>query len=428
MNSSSITRRIFSVAVSNLALPIAAFAAGPILSHSLGVEGRGELTAAVAPLLLFTAVGTIGLPEAVNFFVARNPAVARSIGRQATWLLAISGVLATLLAAVMTPLLADGNPGLRELMFIGVLAITPTLIIGAVRGAAQGQHAWHRVNAERYITAATRLIGLLLLWITGTLSPLTGVLALVISPLLGGLAYLRSSHLPLEATQMPARELLSYGSRIWLGSLSGILLARIDQVLMTPLGGTYALGLYAVAVNIGEVVLITNHAVRDVMFSADASDSNDERVYLSSRLSTLLSAAIGAFICVSMPFWVQYVFGSEFSGSVLPAAILILAYVLWIPGSIAGATLSSRGRPGQRSWALFIATIVNVVCLIMLVPSYGAMGAAYSMLVGNLFASVYTMWRVRRLFDMHILPFYGLRKSDIRLVIDLFSRPKRTSW
>lgn len=425
MSSTSITKHILSVALSNLALPLAAFAAGPILAHSLGVEGRGELTAAVAPLLLFTAVGTIGLPEAVNYFVARNSALARTVIRQASWLLAISGVVATVFAVAVTPLLANDNTSLRSMMLITVLAITPTLIIGAIRGAAQGQHKWRRVNAERYITAGTRLVGLLVLWLTGTLSPVTGALALVISPLLGGLAYLRLSSVPLSGKKPPIRELLSYGGRIWLGSLSGILLARIDQVLMTPLGGTYALGLYAVAVNIAEVVLITNHAVRDVMFSADASESNDERVYLSARLSTSTSAVIGLLIIATMPYWVATLFGSEFSGSIVPASILIFAYVLWVPGSIAGATLSSRGKPGQRSIGLFIATLANVSSLIVLVPTYGAVGAAYSMLIGNLFASVYTMWSARQLLGMRILPFYGLHRSDIRLVIGLTTRLKK---
>ncbi|WP_255770744.1 oligosaccharide flippase family protein [Pseudarthrobacter sulfonivorans] len=427
MSRSSVSKNIFSVALSNLALPVAAFAAGPILAHSLGVEGRGELTAAVAPLLLFTAIGTVGLPEAANFFVARNPNLSRFIVRQTTWLLTISGVLATALAFAITPLLASGNPALHQLMLVAVLATTPTLVIGAIRGAAQGQHLWGRVNAERYVTAATRLVALLILWLSGSLTPFTGMLALIISPLLGGLAYTRLPSPRATDEPLPIKRLLGYGSRIWLGSLSGILLARIDQVLMTPLGGTYALGLYAVAVNIAEVVLITNHAVRDVMFSADAADSNDERVFLSSRLSMLTSALIGLGICATMNLWVGIIFGHEFSGSVLPTCVLVAAYVLWVPGSIAGATLSSRGLPGKRSIGLFIATLANVVCLVILVPIWGALGAAYAMLVGNIFASVYTLACVNRYFNMPILPFYAVRFSDFQMIIHKLRSVRRNN-
>ncbi|WP_209751459.1 oligosaccharide flippase family protein [Arthrobacter sp. PvP103] len=412
------TKHVISVAASNLALPMAAFAAGPILAHSLGVEGRGQLTAAVAPLMLFTAIGTIGLPEAVNYFVARNPRLSQSVVRSASWLLALSGALATVIAIGAAPLLAGGSATVQSLIVMAVLATMPTLIIGAVRGAAQGLHLWNRVNAERYVTASTRLLALISLWASGHLTPFTGTLALVISPLLGGLAYVR---LPLQKLghreKMPVGTLMGYGTRIWLGSLSGILLARIDQVLMTPLGGAYALGLYAVAVNIAEVVLITNHAVRDVMFSADAADSNDERIYMSSRLSMLTSALIGLIICLSMPMWVPVVFGGEFDGSILPAAVLIAAYIIWVPGSMAGATLSARGRPGQRSIGLFIATVANVMCLILLVPGGGALGAAYAMLIGNVVASAYTLWCVRRYFGMHIWSFYSVRPSDIRLIL-----------
>lgn len=427
MTKPNLTKNIISVAISNLALPAAAFAAGPILAHSLGVEGRGELTAAVAPLLLFTAIGTIGLPEAVNYFVARNPGYSRHVVRQASWLLAISGVLATSLALAVRPFMAGNDAAVQDLMLFGILAITPTLIIGAIRGAAQGQHHWRRVNAERYITASSRLVALLVLWMTGSLTPLTGTLALVGSPLLGGLAYLRMPRVERLHEPVPVSTLLSYGSRIWLGSLSGILLARVDQVLMTPLGGTYALGLYAVAVNIAEVVLISNHAVRDVMFSADAAEANNERVYFSSRVSMLISAIIGAAICISMPWWVGLLFGAEFAGSIVPACVLIAAYVLWIPGSMAGAILSSRGQPGKRSMGLFVATVINVACLIIFVPANGALGAAYAMLLGNIAASVYTLLCVRRIFDMKILSFYTIRINDFTLVRDKLVALKRSS-
>lgn len=425
MKGQNYTKHIVSVALSNLALPVAAFAAGPILAHSLGVEGRGQLTAAVAPLMLFTAIGTIGLPEGVNFFVARNPRLSRSVVRSASWLLALSGLLATSIAITVSPALSAGNSTLQNLIFVAVLATTPTLIIGAIRGAAQGSHQWGLVNAERYITASTRLLALLILWVSGQLTPLTGTLALVISPLLGGLAYVRLSRQEtVEREHLPVGRLIGYGSRIWLGSLSGILLARIDQVLLTPLGGAYALGLYAVAVNIAEVVLITNHAVRDVMFSADAADAKDERVYLSSRLSLFISAILGLIICITMPMWVHFVFGDEFRGSILPAMVLIAASITWIPGSMAGATLSARGRPGQRSIGLFIATIVNVTCLILLVPIGGALGASYAMLAGNLVASAYTMWCVRHYHGMKIWSFYSIRPSDIRLMQKKMTRKR----
>src|SRR5688500_16687137 len=100
MKGQNYTKHTVSVALANLALPVAAFAAGPILAHSLGVEGRGQLTAAVAPLMLFTAIGTIGLPEGVNFFVARNPRLSQSVVRSASWLLALSGLLTTSIAII----------------------------------------------------------------------------------------------------------------------------------------------------------------------------------------------------------------------------------------------------------------------------------------------------------------------------------------
>ena len=51
---------------------------------------------------------------------------------------------------------------------------------------------------------------------------------------------------------------------------------------------------------------------------------------------------------------------------VVVTLILIMAIVLGNPGSVAGAGLSARGRPGLRSLSLGIAAAANVVAIVVL--------------------------------------------------------------
>jgi O-antigen/teichoic acid export membrane protein len=202
-----------------------------------------------------------------------------------------------------------------------------------------------------------------------------------------------------------------------LGSLSGILLSRLDQTLMTPLAGTYELGLYVVAVSISELPLIVNSAVRDVTFVSDATRSEDERLGASARISTFISLLIGAIIGVSMIWLLPFLFGRAFVGALPVMAVLLAAVVLGTPGSIAGAGLSGRGRPGLRSASLIVACIVNIALLVVLSPAFGAMGAAWATLAGNLIASNLNLVFLRKVFGIPASRFYGIRRGDLRLLI-----------
>ena len=404
--------------VGNAFPPLVALITGPILARSLGVDGRGDVAAATAPLALIITVATFGIPEAVTWTVARSPHLARNAAARGFLLLGAGGLLAFLAVVVASPWLSGGDSYVSFLIDIAALAIVPSLLVGVMRGIASAKHRWHLVAVERVLTSALRLVMLIPFWLTGTLTPLVATLTIAGMPIAGAFVYLgllRNLHPRAEVVPREAAMggLLNYGMRLWVGSLSGILLSRIDQVLMTPLAGTYQLGLYVVAVNVSELPLIINQAVRDVSFVTDAKDSVDERLAASARISTALCAVAGIVLGVTMLWWLPFLFGHGFQESIPIAAVLLVAVVLGTPGSIAGSGLSARGRPGLRSISLTIACVINIGLIVLLTPPMGAMGAAIATLVGNLVSSNLNLLFLRLFFGVRSLQFYGLKRSDL---------------
>src|SRR5690606_5393360 len=100
--------------------------------------------------------------------------------------------------------------------------------------------------------------------------------------------------------------LLGYGARIWLGSLSGVVLSRIDQLLMVPLSNAGRLVLYAVAVTVCEAPVMLSSAMRNVVFSADSADSAgsgvnassvaDHRLQQTARIASMLTLAVAVSV------------------------------------------------------------------------------------------------------------------------------------
>lgn len=426
-NKGSISSRVLLNGIGNLIPPISSLLIAPVLAQNLGVVGRGELAAATAPYLLAVAIATLGLPEAVTQAIARFPDLSRRLLRSTAWIIVLSGLVATAGVYLAAPVLSSGDSQLASLISLAAAATAPALMVSLLRGAASGVNAWKLVAGERALSGGIRLVSILGLAVSGNLTPYSAALSLAIAPVLAGGAYCGLPRLVRVAEaevgsprtrrrRVRMRDLLSYGSRVWFGSVSGILLMRIDQAIMAPLSSPYQLGLYAIAVNVSEVPLIVNTAVREVMFTSDAADNDDEKLVAAARISNFACSVIGLFLMVSLGLWVPVVFGVEFMAAIPAMIILIAAVVLGTPGSIAGASLSARGAPELRSWSLTIACVINIALLWVLAPTLGALGAALATLAGNLVASHGNIVFFERRHGVPWHSFYGIRASDFRLL------------
>ncbi|MER2133594.1 MAG: oligosaccharide flippase family protein [Arthrobacter sp.] len=411
-----ISRNVSLTALGNLAYPVVAFATAPILAWVLGADGRGELAAATAPLMLLISVAAFGIPESVSYHTASRLIPVRISLPRALVLLWCTGSGAIGLTWMVSPLLAAQNDELATLILVAASALPFSLSVSALRGVAAGMHEWRRVNTEKYLTASARLLGISIPAVTDSLTLPLAVIVMAYSPIVGGFAYvgMRSKdQVPEGVTNTgPTTKLLKYSVHVWIGAMSGVLLMRMDQLIMLPLAGAVQLGMYAVAVNVAELLLIVNNAVRDVMFSADAADRNDDRIHRAARFNLIVTAAVAVPIAATAPWWFPFVFGPSFRDAIPVVEVLILATVLGIPGSVAGSALSARGRPGLRSKSLIIASGINLLGIVILVPAMGAMGAAFATLVGNVVASNLNIYWLAKYFGVASIGFYRIQRTD----------------
>lgn len=415
------SRNVSWALVGNVMSPLAGFISAPILAQALGVDGRGEVAAATAPLLLCIGALTLGLPEASTYLTAKYKAEVRAhLPRSAVMIVTVA-IIGTILVIAASPLLASGREGLSFLISIAAIALPPALLLALIRGLTAGYGRWKLIALERALNSGSRLVALVVLSLFGALTPLSATVVLAAASFVGILAYVgllvkprTRSHSTDDAGVVPSA--LRYGMGVWFGSLSGILLTRIDQVLLVPLSSTYELGLYAISVSVAEVVLVFNAAVRDVMFSSESESPSGERLAQATRISTLGTLMLAIAVGLASLQGVPLLFGEDFRAAV--PVVLVLLVAIWVgnPGSVAGAGLSARGRPGLRSWSLFVALVANIVAMLFLVPYLGALGAALATLVGNAVAGYMNIIWLRLKFAIPLGAFFGVRRRDFHLV------------
>lgn len=402
----------------NAAGPLAGLASAPILAHALGVDGRGAVAGATAPLLLLATVAAIGIPDAVTYFVARHIGHRNVVARRAIGLVLVSGLLATGLAVFVAPILSGGNSELTSLINLASIAILPTILVGVFRAIAAGQGKWALVALERALGPIIRVVAVAGLALLGELDVWSATASIAFAPIFAGLVYLFLRAVPASVAMDPPRysEIFGYSSRAWLGSIAGVILMRIDQVVMVPLSSTHELGLYAVAVTVGELPLVVNTAVREVVFAADARSSDDKALTRAARLSFFVCLVIAVLMGVSCNWWIPVVFGPNFADAVPATLVLLAAVIIGVPGSVAGAALGARGMPQLRSYSLVVACVLNLSLMLILVPDLGAFGAAIATLFGNLVSSNLNILQMKIKCGISIRDFYVVRVDDLRLL------------
>ncbi|MGH3751274.1 MAG: oligosaccharide flippase family protein [Pseudonocardiaceae bacterium] len=417
----ALRRAILLMTASSFLVPAAGVLTQPILAQALGAAGRGELAAALAPAALALAVATLGLPEALTYYLAKHPRITRPALLWAALISVGLGGLCLVATVAALPFLSTGDAVLGNLIVLGIALTVPALAVGVLRGAAVGRQMWTAIAIERLVNTSLRIVAFVSLWLLGEFTVLTAVLVSTLSPIVAGVVYWRLLvRPPHDDTEQPLdggilRLLLSFGSRMWLGAVASMLLARIGQILMAPLSSIEDLGLYIVAVTISDLPLIIALTIRDTLYGVNSRANDAAGITTTTRLTILVGFLGCAVLGGTLPWWIGPLFGAEFGAATVPTLMLMVSAMICIPGLMATAGISAWGRPGLRSIGLGVTLVANVSVFVLLVPPFGVIGACWTSIVSNVVLTGFMVVVASRVMGVPAHDFLLVRRSDLAL-------------
>jgi O-antigen/teichoic acid export membrane protein len=418
------------LAVSNLAIPASAVLTGPILARALGPAGRGALAAVLNPIALSTYVFNLGVPQALTYAVAKGRTTTERANRLGLALGALIGLVCAGGLIALTPVLLRKYPHQQTLFILLALLLPLQMSVGMLRYVAQARGRYDLMTRERWFSVISRLVLIAGIALAGMLTVATAawfthgtaVLAtLLLLPILfaGESRKIEESEEEPEPPSATTRFLMRYGLTTWMGTVGGVLVMRLDQVLLTPLAGPKELGYYAVAVSVAEVPLLGLLAVRDVIFSA-STDRDDPALVARATRATLIVAVPLCFIGILLaPLVLPPIFGAGFGPAVRMAQVLFLATIPNGVAMVMSAGLLASGRPGLDSRAQIVAAAVTVVALFALVPPLGAIGAAYASLIAYCISALLVSVSLTRVSGLRVREFLVPHRADL---VDIVTR------
>lgn len=385
-----------------LSLPLT-LAATILLARGLGPEGYGQYTFVMAVISILAMPFGPGLGELVTrevskYHHAEDWSLFRGLLRRAhQWVIAGSGLMVLLIAVIAANQAAWRVDGHWTLLFIASVML-PLLGLNALRTSTlRGlRHVFHAQLPELLAQPGLHLLfagGLLL---AGILNPATALVSKIAAAaacfLLGAWLLRRLSPTDINEAE-PAYRNTEWGRALvpftllvavstlngqigiltlgWLGTDAGVAALRVAQ------SGATLVALSLTVVN----VVIGPHIARAYR------DGDRNRLQQLSRHSARAALAVALPISLLLIFMgepiIHLVFGEAYANSATwPLAILAVAQLVNVAFGSVGLFLVMCGFERETLAGQIIALLVNALIAVVLIPPFGAVGAALAVAAG----------------------------------------------
>jgi O-antigen/teichoic acid export membrane protein len=406
---------LISFAVSG-AIQVMNVASGTILARQLGPVGRGELAALILWPNILAALGSLGVAEALTYYLARAGHPPKRLIESSLGLCLIQSLMLVTIGLVAVPrALAGYGPHVVSLTCLYLAFIPLNLTAMYLMAALNGLHLYARYHWLRLVNIAVTVIGIAYLALTGRLTLDSAVTVYLLAWFLtaAGAALALRSRTSVRLDGARAKQLLSFGLKSHCGFLSSVLNEWLDKLLISVVLAPASLGLYMVAVTLTSVTGLVGSSVSIVALPLIAGmedgDGRSEKARQLAIVTLVISVIITIPSFIFLPAVTEVAFGSQFSKSVGPARILLVAAVILSVNRVLTAILRAIGRPLDAGIGESIALVVTLIGMVFLLRRFALIGAAITSLAAYLTSMI---WMIRRVGRMLCLPAMAVLIPD----------------
>jgi len=361
---------------------------GVWIARYLGPEQFGLWHFALAFTALFGAFATLGLDSIVVRELVKNPERQNELLGSAFVLKLIGGAITLLIALLAISLVRSGETltlWLVGLSAAGFIFQSVNVIDFYFQAKVQSRYTVYAANGAFVLMTLVKIALLL------TSAPLIafawaglGEVALTAVFLLA--AYRANHHNMREWRHdgRVARELLKDSWPLLLSGSLVLINMGLDKVMLGQMANGHEVGLYAAANSFVvpwyfiPVAIVGSVAPKLIkMHTTDVAryDEYSKKIYKYFGGGAVIIALIISFFSDAI---VSFLYGQQYDGAGAALAISIWAIVFVFQVSFRGRLLVIEGEQVYITLLVFLGTISNVVLNIWLIPSYGAIGAAYA--------------------------------------------------
>lgn len=377
------------------------------LARYLGPEQYGVYMYAVAWVGLFNAIAWFGVGENVIRSLVKNPDSDAEMLGSAFAIRLLGSLSAGVLAVVTMACFGKSDANLLMLVMLMSLAIpfaeTPAGIFLLFQSKLDIALPVLLQNVVRVAAAGLRIAlimsGSSILWFGGVIL----VESIAIFSVLFGLYLFRGGKISSWIFRWDSiRSMLIQGTPIAIAALVASLSARVDQLMLGWFADFAQVGMYSAALRFSEfwwafAPIVMNSLSPKYIFNVDDEVKLQANIAKIMACMLLVSLVPVVFIVAIGKYAIPLLLGAQYAAALPVLYVHICIAILVFFDAPTSQFLLAHNRQRQMIWKSLFMLAVNAMLNLLLVSSFGALGAA----LATLLAYVLTIVCFYRLFSIY---------------------------
>ena len=418
------TKSVTITFLSNLLLFFLSIINTTVLSRVLGPEGKGVVDVANNFLSFGTLILGMGFAASNVYFLGkRKDAQNEIIGNNI--LISLLGVLALLpFYFLHQKYQFKFLEGVTNLQMIAVLLTIPLVnfksaMINILLGM-QDIVEYNRINVIDKILSIALLVVFLLIVVSPTaaiLSLLVGTIAICIWQVY--LLILKPRRTPrLDKSLM--KDMFGYGVKAQIGNIIQRLNYRLDVFILNYYLPIDQVGIYGIAVVLGETLWGVSGSIATVVFPVVSSSTDKKSLVIFTNqvtrvsLTLIIGFSLGlALVC--KPLIILW-FGAEFANATGALLWLLPGIAIFSVSNILANFLAGVGLLSRNIFSSIVSGIVTVVLDILLIPKIGINGASIATSLSYMVFTLMTIIFYTRYTQARWADLVFIKGSDLAMI------------
>lgn len=382
--SNHVAKKIISVFSTNIISILMAVVSVLVLARGLGATDRGIYAALLVIPNLLVSIVEGGVRQSAVYFIGSEKYRINEIICSLKAYTYMTGILGYVFCCIVMYLSLGSDVPIVGVFFASLI-VPLTVVYNSYRGIFLGLEVIDKFNHSTWINKLVFMIILLYLLFVDEVSPSFAIASLVIG-LVVSIIY---CELALKGSADFSKKDVSFDI-IFLMLKKGLLFAlalfliqanyKIDILFMSKLSSLAELGVYSVTVQVAEIVWQLPAAALVVIMSRSANEKNSNEliktVSTTTRIVFWITLVIVLCSIVFFEFFNELIFGEDYQGLVKVLVLLSPGLALASFFKTLNAYFAGKGNPMPSIIAMLFAVVVNVCLNLILIPEYGANGAA----------------------------------------------------
>jgi O-antigen/teichoic acid export membrane protein len=411
---------------------ILAVAVNVIIARALGSAGKGSYDLALTTAALLAIAVGFSLPVGITYVVARGRANLRPLAWQLIGMVLLFGAIAALVLFALrhTRFATSFIPADISVWAIPLIVFNMMLTEAANywRAMLNGRQEIIQANRNDLLGRAGHVLLLLIaiVLLRHRASPAHFIVVNIVALILTNLIFLKTLRPALQphAGASGLRDITAYSFTCYLSNFTQFLNYRLDVFIVTYFAGLQALGLYTLAVSLGQMIWLVSKAAATVLLPnvaarQDEIDANAERTAQITRVAFGISLIAALLLALFAAPLVPWLFGEEFRSSVAPLLWLLPGIVAFSAANVIASYLAGAGKPRLNFYVSLAGLLMTIALDLLLIPRFNIIGAAIASTLSYLTSTVVIIYFFTRASNLKVRQILWPAREDIALGVSL---------